>query len=114
MGSPLSLTRTHWDHEPVSNDERNPKPESRRALWCAMAHSYFGFRYSFGFRHSSFGFENGLYTPRSIRAIFFLSYGSPSPSGAWVGTVAGSRYVPNSRSQRLKVVPKLVRLCAVA
>src|SRR5262245_33357927 len=42
----------------MTNDERNPKPECRRVLWCAMAHSSFGFRYSFGFRHSSFGFEH--------------------------------------------------------
>src|ERR1041385_7079818 len=40
----------------MTNDERNPKPERRGALWCAMARSSFGFRYSFGFRHSSFGF----------------------------------------------------------
>src|SRR6266571_6888524 len=42
----------------MTNDERNPKAECRRALWCAMARWSFGFRYSFGFRHSSFGFEN--------------------------------------------------------
>src|SRR6185369_3744301 len=42
----------------MTNDERNPKPECRRDLWCAVARSSFGFRYSFGFRHSSFGFEN--------------------------------------------------------
>src|ERR1051325_9851611 len=42
----------------MTKDERNPKPECRRALWPAVAHSSFGFRYSFGFRHSSFGFEH--------------------------------------------------------
>src|SRR6266540_3095156 len=42
----------------MTNDERNPKPECERAFCCAMARSSFGFRYSFGFRHSSFGFEN--------------------------------------------------------
>src|ERR1041385_6082235 len=42
----------------MTNDERNPKRECRRALLCGMARSSFGFRYSFGFRRSSFGFEN--------------------------------------------------------
>src|SRR5215510_5245824 len=52
----------------MTNDERNPKPECRRALWCAMAHSSFGFRYAFGFRHSSFGFEDG----GSWKALFLF------------------------------------------
>src|SRR5262245_32232128 len=43
----------------MTNDERNPKPDSRSALWWAIARSSCGFRYSCGFRHSSFGFENG-------------------------------------------------------
>ena len=30
------------------------------------------------------------YTPNNILAIFFLSYGSPRPSGALAGTVVGS------------------------
>src|SRR6266536_633507 len=52
----------------MTNDERNPKPECRRALWCAIARSSFGFRYSFGFRHSIFGFESF----GSWRALFRL------------------------------------------
>src|ERR1051325_10059168 len=40
----------------MTNDERNPKPECRERRRGKIALSAFGFRYSFGFRHSSFGF----------------------------------------------------------
>src|SRR5437667_814344 len=46
----------------MTNDERNPKPECRRTLSCAVAGFVIRasdfFRHSFGFRHSSFGFKN--------------------------------------------------------
>src|SRR6059036_3578608 len=42
----------------MTNDERNPKPECRKLSVVRSPVSSFAFRHSFGFRHSSFGFEN--------------------------------------------------------
>src|ERR1041385_6924705 len=54
----------------MTNDERNPKPEYRWLLWCVMARSSFGFRDSFGFRHSSFGFGSWfMESPLAISAV---------------------------------------------
>src|SRR6185503_4292677 len=86
----------------MTNDERNPKPECRRTLWCAAARSSFGFRYSFGFRHSSFGFENrgswracfrlfaysGFVADRSRKAAKFLELATLRD---WVWNDSGHR-----------------------
>src|ERR1051325_699701 len=62
----------------MTNDERNPKPECQRGLWCAMAPSSFGFRHCFGFRHSSFGFENhGSWRASCLAALLTLLMISP-------------------------------------
>src|SRR5262245_43529192 len=66
----------------MTNDERSPKPECRKALWCAMANSSFGFRYSFGFRHSAFGFENGRSWKAPFR-LFSARIGTMNPLTAW-------------------------------
>src|SRR5437667_10282459 len=42
----------------MTNNERIPKLECRRTPRSVIGVSRFGFRYSFGFRHSSFGFGN--------------------------------------------------------
>src|SRR5882724_3068903 len=42
----------------MTNDKRNPKPECRKLSVVRSPVSSFGFGHSFGFRHSSFGFEN--------------------------------------------------------
>src|SRR5437867_10726379 len=47
-------------------------------------------------------------TPTNIRGTFLPATGSPRPSGKESGTVSGSTYVPNMRSQRLKVVPRFL------
>jgi hypothetical protein len=49
------MTNDEWR---MTNDEGNPKPECRTRRSGEIALSSFGFRYSFGFRHSSFGFLN--------------------------------------------------------
>src|ERR1051326_8318460 len=41
----------------MTNAERNPQPEWRTRRRDETTVSVFGFRYSFGFRHSSFGFR---------------------------------------------------------
>src|ERR1043166_10197491 len=69
------------------------KPECRKAVWCAMARSSFGFRYSFGFPHSSFGFENR----GSWRALFLFC--------GCIGTMNRTDFPKDSR--RTKIVPYL-------
>src|ERR1051326_5695355 len=63
-----------------TNDEGNSKPEFRRALCCAMARSSFGFRYSFGFRHLSFGFEKWGSCKASIRFHACIRTTNPTDS----------------------------------
>src|SRR6266545_7736259 len=55
----------------MTSDERNPNPECRveSRLPGAWAVSSFEFRHSFGFGHSSFGFENyGLFNSKGRSA----------------------------------------------
>src|SRR6266853_5742597 len=52
----------------MTNDERNPKPECRKLSVVRSPVSSFGFRHSFGFRYSSFGFvKNGSWKAGSMR-----------------------------------------------
>src|SRR6266571_335805 len=50
----------------MTNDERNPKLECRKLSVVRSPVSSFEFQHSFGFRHSSFGFENcSLFNPKA-------------------------------------------------